>query len=202
MKLYYAPGACSLSPHIALREAGLAFDLEKVDLRAKTTESGGDFTAVNPKGAVPALRLDDGSVLTENIALAQYVADQRPESGLAPAAGTMERYRLQEWLAYVSTELHKTFSPLFYPGTPDAFKTIVRENLAKRFAFLDKHLASNPYLMGEGFTVADGYCFTILRWADMFQIDLSAYPSLTAYRDRVKARPKVREALEAEGLPT
>lgn len=202
MKLYYTPGACSLSPHIALREAGLAFDLEKVDLRAKTTESGGDFTAVNPKGAVPALRLDDGSVLTENIALAQYVADQRPESGLAPAAGTMERYRLQEWLAYVSTELHKTFSPLFYPGTPDAFKTIVRENLAKRFAFLDKHLASNPYLMGEVFTVADGYCFTILRWADMFQIDLSAYPNLTAYRDRVKARPKVEEALRAEGLPT
>ena len=202
MKLYYTPGACSLSPHIALREAGLAFDLEKVDLRSKKTESGADFTAVNPKGYVPALRLDDGAVLTENVALAQYVADQAPEAGLAPAAGTMERYRLQEWLAYISTELHKGFSPLFNPATPDAYKAIAKERLASRFAYIDKHLAQHPYLMGQGFTVADGYCFTILRWADNFKFDLSGYPNVTTYMDRVKARPKVQEALRAEGLPT
>ena len=202
MKLYYSPGACSLSPHIALREAGLAFDLEKVDLRSKKTESGADFTAVNPKGYVPALRLDDGAVLTENVALAQYVADQAPEAGLAPATGTMERYRLQEWLAFVSTELHKGFSPLFNPATPDAYKAIAKERLASRFAYLDKHLAQHPYLMGQGFTVADGYCFTILRWAANLEVDLSGYPNVTAYMDRVKARPKVREALRAEGLAT
>jgi glutathione S-transferase len=200
MQLYYSPGACSLSPHITLREAGLTFDLEQVDLKAKKTKGGADYTQVNPKGYVPALRLDDGQILTEGPVIAQYLADQKPESGLAPAAGTMERYRLQEWLAFISTELHKAFSPLFKPDTPEESKRIAKDTIANRFDYLDRHLADKQYLTGDRFTVADAYAFTILNWSKPMEIDLSRWSNLTAYMERVAARPKVQEALKAEGL--
>ena len=202
MKLYYAPGACSLSPHIVLREAGLKFDLEKVDLATKKTHDGGDYLKINPKGQVPALKLDDGAVLTEGPAIVQYLADQKPGSGLAPASGSMERYRLQEWLNFISTEIHKGFSPLFKPNTPDAYKTIAKENLAARFAHADAHLAGKQHVMGDRFTVADAYLFTVVSWSRMHKIDLAPWPNLKAYMDRVKARPKVQEAMKAEGLIT
>lgn len=202
MKLYYAPGACSLSPHIVLREAGAKFDLEKLtDWANKKTESGEDFTKVNPKGAVPALRMDDGEVLTEGAVIVQYVADQAGNTSLAPAAGTKERLKVQEWLNYIASELHKGFAPLFNPATPDAYKTIVKEqNLPKQFKYLDAALAGKDYLMGKTFTVADAYLFTILNWRHMHKIDISAYKNLVAYVDRVAARPKVKEAMQAEGL--
>ncbi|MGD9538681.1 MAG: glutathione transferase GstA [Alphaproteobacteria bacterium] len=200
MKLYYSPGACSLSPHIVLREAGAAFDLEKVDLRAKKTEKGADFTQINPKGYVPVLELDDGSVLTEGPAIVQYVADAKGANGLVPKAGTPARYHLQEWLNFITSELHKGFSPLFWPNTPDAFKDIMKQRLAGRFAFLDKHLAKNQYLMGDHFTVADAYCYVTLTWAPAVNIDLAPYKNLSAYRDRIAARPAVQAARQAEGL--
>ena len=200
MKLYYSPGACSLAPHIILREAGLPFDLVQVDLKAKRTKDGGDFTQVNPKGQVPTLELDDGQILTENLVVDQYLADQKPESGLLPQSG-MERYRGLEWLTFVSTELHKTFTPLFRPNTPEDFKPIVRENLGKKFDYVEQQLADGrQYLMGDRFTAPDAYLFTILGWAKAMNIDLSPWPKLSAYRDRVAARPKVQEALKAEGL--
>ena len=200
MKLYYAPGACSLAPHIVAREAGLRFDLEKVDLRSGKTESGAAFSDINPKGYVPALELGNGEVLTEASALLQYLADQAPQAGLVPAAGTFERYRLLEWLGFISTELHKGFAPLWKPDTPEASKTIAKNNLAKRFAYVDQHLARGPFLLGERFTVADAYLFTISSWANFHALDLTPYPNLQAYLERVGARPKVREALSAEGL--
>lgn len=200
MKLYYSPGACSLSPHIALREAGLNFDLEQVDLKAKKTKSGADFFQVNPKGQVPTLALDSGDILTEGPAVVQYIADQNPGSGLAPAAGTIGRYKLQEQLNFVTSELHKGFSPLFRPNTPDAYKVIAKENLTAKFAVLDKQLAGKSYLLGEQFTVADAYCFTVLGWSKHHNMDLSPWPNVTAYMARVGARPKVQEALKAEGL--
>lgn len=200
MKLYYSPAACSLAPHIVAREAGLAIELEKVDLAAKKTEGGADFTAVNPKGYVPALQLDDGAVLTEVAALVQYLADKAPQSGLAPANGTMERYRLQEWLAFIATEIHKSFGPLFKPDTPDATKQSVKAGLATRFAYLDGELASRPFLMGERFTVADAHLFTIVSWAKFVDVDLAPYPNLQAFRKRVAARPAVQQAMQAEGL--
>ena len=201
MKLYYSPGACSLAPHIALREAGLPFELEKTDLRAKRTETGADFAAINPKGQVPTLQLDDGEVLTENAVINQHIADQSPASGLLPPAGTMERYRALEWLTFVTTELHKGFSPLFKPNTPDDYKPIVKENLSARFAHVDRHLAGGrPYLTGDTFTAPDAYLFVMLAWADKMGLDLSKLASLKAYHERVAARPKVREALQAEGL--
>jgi glutathione S-transferase len=200
MKLYYAPGACSLSPHIALREAGLPFDLVKVSFPAKTTQAGDDFTAINPKGAVPALKLDDGELLTEGTAIVQYVADKAPTSKLAPAAGSKEHYRLVEWLNYVATELHKGFAPLWKPDTPAEYKETVKKSLSNQFAFLDKELASRKFLMGDRFTVADGYLFTILNWANFHKIDLAPYANVTAFIARVTARPAVQEALKAEGL--
>jgi glutathione S-transferase len=200
MKLYYAPGACSLAPHIVAREAGLRLDLEKVDLGRGKTESGATFADINPKGYVPALSLDGGEVLTEASALVQYLADQAPQTGLAPAAGTLERYRLLEWLGFISTEIHKGFGPLWNPQTPEAAKAIARNNLGKRFAWLDQRLARGPYLMGERFTVADAYLFTVTNWTNIHAIDLKPYPNLKAYMERVGARPKVREALVAEGL--
>jgi glutathione S-transferase len=200
MKLYYAPGACSLAPHIVAREAGLKLDLDRLDFATRRTEAGEDFSAVNPKGYVPALRLDSGEVLTEVATLVQYLADQAPQSGLAPAAGTIERYRLQEWLTFVSTEIHKGFGPLWKPDTPEAMKDIVRANLAKRFAWLDGELAKRPYLTGERFTAADAYLFTVVNWTNFHAIDLAPYPNLKAFMDRVAARPAVREALQAEGL--
>jgi len=200
MKLYFSPGACSLSPHIVLREAGANFELEQVDNKEKKTKTGKDFWQINPKGQVPVLELDDGSKLTEGPIIVQYIADKNPAAGLVPAAGTMERYRVQEWLNFITSELHKTFGPIFRPTTPDEFKKLSRENLGKRFDWLDQQLAGRQYLMGDKFTVADAYLFTILRWAPRVEIDLARWPNLKAYVDRVSARPKVREAMQAEGL--
>jgi len=200
MKLYFSPGACSLSPHIVLREAGVPFDLEKVDLKTKRTESGADYNALNPKGQVPLLRLDDGDALTEGPAIVQYIADHSPAAGLAPAAGTKARYRLLEWLNYITSELHKSFGSLFAPNTPDEYKRIVREGLGKKLAYLDKELAGKPFLLGDGFSVADAYLFTVLNWTRVLSIDLSGFANLVAYQTRIAERPKVREALRAEGL--
>ena len=200
MKLYYSPGACSLSPHIALREAGQTFELQKVDLKTKRMEGGGDYTEVNPKGYVPALRLDDGQLLTEGPAIVQYVADHSPDSGLAPRPGTIERYRLQEALNFISTEIHKSFSPLFRPDAAPEWKKAATDNLTKRFDFLAKQLDGKDYLFGKQFTVADGYLFTTLNWSKFVAIDLGKWPVLQAYVARVAARPKVQEALRAEGL--
>lgn len=200
LKLYYSPGACSLSPHIALREAGLTFDLEQVNTREKKTKSGEDYLKINPKGYVPALQLDDGYVLTEGPAIVQYIADQRPRSGLAPENGSPERYQLQEWLTFIGTEIHKTFSPLFNQATPEDYKKIAKENLAKKYTWLDSKLANQEYLMGSQFTVADGYLFAVTNWKNFLQIDLSPYPNVKAFQARVAARPKVQDALKAEGL--
>lgn len=200
MKLYYSPGACSLSPHIVLREAGLPFDLEKVDLKSKRTETGADFLAVNPKGYVPALRLDDGSVLTEGPAIVQYLADRAPDSGLAPAAGTPERYRLMEWLNFISTELHKSFGALFNPEMPDAWKTWVRGLLGRRLDFVAAQLGDRSYLMGETFSVADAYLFTILGWGRWVDVDIGRWSVLETYSGRIAGRQAVHAALVAEGL--
>jgi glutathione S-transferase len=200
MKLYYAPGACSLSPHIVSRELGLAVELKKVNTKDKTIEGGGDFWKVNPRGYVPVLELDNGQVLTEGPAIVQYLADQKPDSGLAPKNGSFERYRLQEWLNFLTTEVHKQFSPLFKPNTPEDYKKIAMENLAARFDWLDKQLAGKDYLMGKQFTVADAYAFVLLNWTKFQGIDLARWPNLQAFQARVGARPKVQEALQAEGL--
>jgi len=200
MKLYYAPGACSISPHIALCEAGIAHQIEKVDLKAKKTESGADYLAINAKGYIPALQLDNGEVLVEGVAIVQYIADQKPDSGLAPKAGTMERYRLMEWLTFISSELHKMFSPLFNPAMPEEAKKIFRDRLAQRWAYVDRQLAGKNYLMGANFSVADGYLYNMIRWAKRVEMDLSGCPNVTAFAARVEARPKVVEALKAEGL--
>jgi glutathione S-transferase len=200
MKLYFAPGSCSVSPHIVLREAGFTFDMEQVDNKEKKTKSGTDYWSVNAKGQVPVLELDSGERITEGPVIVQYIADQRPYTGLIPPAGTIERYRVQEWLNFIGTELHKTFGPMFRPTTPDAFKTISKETLGKRFDWLDKQLAGKSYLTGDTFTVADAYLYAVLRWSPRVEIDLSKWPNLQAFVDRVTARPKVQEALKAEGL--
>jgi glutathione S-transferase len=200
MKLYYAPGACSLSPHIVLLEAGAKFDLAKVEFPSKKTSDGEDLLTVNPKGAVPTLRLDDGDVLTEGAVIVQYIADQAGNTTLAPAPGTKERLKVQEWLNYIASELHKSFSPLFKPTTPDAYKAIVKANLDKQFAYLDKTLAGKDYLTGKNFTIADAYLFTIMNWRHLHKMDISAYKNLATYLDRISARPKVKEAMQAEGL--
>jgi glutathione S-transferase len=200
MKLFYTPGACSLSPHIVLLEAGLPFTMEKVDLKTKKTEKGSDFTTINSKGAVPALQLDDGRVLTEGSAVVQYLADQKPDLGLAPRAGSFERYQLVELLNYIASELHKGFSPLFNPSISTDWKTAVLANLDKKFQWLTTYLGTKNYLMGDTFTVADAYLFTVLSWSSHVGIDLAKYHVLTAYLARVGHRPKVQEALKAEGL--
>ncbi|MBS0970085.1 glutathione transferase GstA [Chimaeribacter arupi] len=200
MKLYYKPGACSLSPHIVLREAGLDFSIEKVDLVSKKTEHDADFLAINPKGQVPVLQLDDGSFLTENAVIVQYLADQKPDRQLLPEAGTPARYHALEWLNYVATELHKGFSPLFNPRFPDEAKTVARELLEKKFIFLNDQLAEKEYLLGSRFSVADAYLFTVLNWANALKFDFSALPHLSAFVERMKARPAVDAALTAEGL--
>ena len=200
MKLFYAPGACSLSPHIALLEAGLEATLVKVDTKAHKTEAGGDYYAVNPKGYVPLLELDDGDRLTEGPAIVQYIADLNPKSKLAPAAGTMARYHLQEWLNFITAELHKQFSPLFQATTPAEFKETIKEKIGKRFDWVSEQLKGKDYLMGDTFTVADAYLFTMLTWTKHVGIDLARWPVLTAYKVRVAGRPKVREAMIAEGL--
>jgi glutathione S-transferase len=200
MKLYFSPGACSLSPHIVLKELGLPFEAEKVDLATKKTATGADFAAISPLGYVPALKLDGGEVLTEGPAIVQYLADRKPEAGLAPAAGTLARYRLQEWLNLITSELHKAIGSLFNAKLPEEAKAMTKERLQSRFAHLEKHFAKNDYLMGSAFTVADAYAFTVLGWTRMLKIPLDAYPNVKAFMARVAARPKVQEAMKAEGL--
>lgn len=198
MKLYYSPGACSLSPHIVLRELGLPFELIQVDLAAKTTSDGEDFTTINPKGYVPTLVTDGGKVLTEGVAIVQYLADRKPEAELAPTNGGFERYHLQEWLNFVASEIHKSFSPLFNPAMPDAGKEIYTNKLKQRFGELDAVLLKQDYLMGAQFTVADAYLYTMLRWARAFKMDFGQWPALAKYFARVDERPAVQAALDAE----
>ena len=200
MKLYYSPGACSLSPHIALREAGLAFEPVLASTKSHQLPDGTDYYGINPLGYVPMLELDDGTRLREGPAIVQYIADQVPTKNLAPANGTLPRYRLQEWLTFIGTEIHKTFSPLFNPAMPEEAKKLSREKLATRFAWIDGELKNKQYLMGDNFSVADGYLFTVSNWAKHINIDLAPYPNLVAYRERVAARPAVQEAMKAEGL--
>jgi glutathione S-transferase len=200
MKLYYSPGACSLSPHIALLEAGLPYDLVKVDVRAKKLENGDDFLKVNPKGQVPVLQLDNGEFVTEGPVIVQMIADQASAKNLAPARDSAERYKLLEWLNFITTELHKNFSPLFQPVIPDDVKSFFKDRIMGKFKYADSKLAGQDYLMGKQFTVADGYLFVMLKWAERTGLDVSALTNLTAFKDRVAARPKVQEALTKEGL--
>jgi glutathione S-transferase len=200
MKLYFSPGACSLSPHITAREAGIDLQLEKVDTRAKKTASGRDFFTVNPKGYVPVLELEDGQILTEGPAIVQYLADKNPQAGLAPANGSMERYRLQETLGFINSEIHKTYSPLFNPQTTPEARAERIEYLKKRYALLEKALAGKTFLFGDTFTVADAYLFTVTNWANFVKVDLSDFPNLMAFQKRVAERPAVQQAMEAEGL--
>lgn len=200
MKLYYFPSACSQASNIALREAGLKFELVKVDHHTKKAADGLDFNEVNPKGYVPALTLDSGETLTENVAVLQYIADRNPAAKLAPAAGTMERYRLIEWLAFISSEIHKSFSPLFSPDVAEATKQFAVGNLTKRLDYLQRALGSKTFLMGEQFTIADCYLFTVLSWTGFIKIDLGRWPELKRYVERIHGRPHVTEALRAEGL--
>jgi glutathione S-transferase len=200
MKLYYTPGACSLAPRIVACEAGLDLEYDKVDLKTQTTESGRSFTKINPKGCVPALALSSGEVLTEALVVLEYLADQVPGARLLPAAGTLERYRAQEWLGFIGTELHKGFSPLWTPAMPTAAREVAVEQLHGRFAYLDGCLQGRAYLMGEQFTAADAYCFAILNWTRFHRVDLSAYDHIGHFMKRVSERPKVRASLQAEGL--
>jgi glutathione S-transferase len=200
MKLYFSPGACSLSPHIVLREAGFQFETEKVNLADKKTAGGADYRTINPKGYVPALQLDSGDVLTEGPAIVQYLADQKPESALAPAAGTMERYRLMEMLNFISTELHKAFSPLFKANSPEESKQLARDAITNRLHIIEPILQKQEFLMGNQFTVADAYLFVVLSWAGHVKFDLAPWPGVQAYLAKVAARPAVQAALRAEGL--
>jgi glutathione S-transferase len=200
VKLYYTPGSCSLATHIVAREADIAVDLVKVDLATHKTATGDDYTKTNPKGYVPAILLDRGEVLTEAAALLQYLGDLKPQMGLLPPVGTLDRFRVIEWLTFISAELHKGFSPLWDNGAPEATKQAARDRLANRFSYLNRHLAGRLYLTGDAFTVADAYCFTIVSWCNFLKVDLAPYPTLGVYLQRVAARPKVREALTTEGL--
>jgi glutathione S-transferase len=200
MKLYYSPGACSLSPHIALLEAGLPYDLVKVDLKAKKLENGDDYLKVNPKGQVPALALDSGELVTEGPVIVQMIADKAAAKNLAPTRDSAERYKLQEWLTYINGELHKNIGPLFNPALSDDAKAVFKDRATGKFKYVDGQLAGKDYLMGKQFTVADGYMFTMLRWADGMKFDLSGLSNLMAYQTRVGARPMVLEALTKEGL--
>lgn len=200
MKLYYSPGACSLSPHIVLKESGLAFEAIAAPTKTHKLPDGSDYYAVNPLGYVPFLTLDDGRSLHEGPAIVQYIADQAPEKKLAPANGTYERYKLQEWLNLIGTELHRSFSPLFVPTTHPDTKATALERLQGRLKWVDGELAGKHYLMGDQFTVADGYLFVVTNWAQYVGLDLTPYPNLVAYRARVGARPAVIAAMKAEGL--
>ena len=200
MKLYFSPAACSLSPHIALCEAGLPHTIDKVDLKAKKTSTDTDYLRINPKGYVPALQFDDGTVLTEGPAIVQWIADQVPEKHLAPPAGTMERYHLVEWLNFIGTELHPSMGGLFKPELPEATRAALIERLGKRLDYVGGQLGTKTWLMGEHFTVADGYLFTVLGWARWVKFDLSKWTGLLAYASRVAARPQVQQAMKAEGL--
>ena len=200
MKLYYSPGACSLSPHIVASEAGIPLELVKVNTKTKTVNGDGDYLAINPKGSVPALELDNGEILTEGPAIVQFLADLKPESGLAPANGTLPRYRLQETLNYITSEIHKSYSPLFNPKTTDDVRRERGEYLQRRYALLDKQLEGRKYLFGEQFTVADAYLFVVTNWASIVKIDLSGYANIQAFQKTVAARPAVQAAMKAEGL--
>jgi glutathione S-transferase len=200
MKLYYAPGACSQAPHIVAREAGLAIDLAKVEFPSKRTADGEDLYAVNPKGAVPTIKLDDGNVLTENAVIMQYLADQAPNSELAIPRTGIERYRLLEWVNFIATEIHKGFGPLWNPATPDAFKEATREALGKKFDYLQEKIGDGPYILGDRFSIADAYAFAVLNWTRIHSIDIGRWPGLVAYLGRIAARPAVQETLRAEGL--
>ena len=200
MRLFYASGACSLSPHIVAREAGIDVVLQKVDLKTKTIATEGDFLTINPKGSVPALGLDNGEILTEGPTIVQYLADLKPQSGLAPPSGTMARYRLQEMLDYISSELHKSYSPLFRPDTPAQTRSERQAYLLRRYALPDKQLEGRQYLFGDTFTVADAYLFTVTSWAQHVKLDLSQFANLQAFQRRVAARPAVQAAMKAEGL--
>jgi glutathione S-transferase len=200
MKLYYSPGACSLSPHIVLREAGLAFEAVAAPTKTHKLADGTDYYTINPLGYVPLLELDDGTRLREGPAIVQYIADQVPTKNLAPANGTLPRYRLQEWLTFIGTEIHKSFSPLFNPNMPEEGKKIYRERIASRLQWLDGELAGKDYLLGDHFSVADAYLYTVTRWAKPMAIDLGGYRNLVAHHERVAARPAVQEALRVEGL--
>lgn len=200
LKLYYSPGACSLAPHIVLLEAGYAFDAEKVDIPNKKTASGADYWQINPKGYVPALQLDDGEVLTEVSTILQYLADQKPAAGLAPAVGTMARYRLLEALNFVATEVHKSVGALFNPQMTPEMKEVQKAYITRRFNALDRMMAGKPYLTGDSFSVADAYLFNVLRWCGYHKIDLVPWPNISAFVDRIAARPQVQAALRTEGL--
>ena len=200
MKLYYSPGACSLSPHIALQEAGLAYTPVQASPKSHKLQDGTDYYTINALGYVPVLELDNGERLREGPAIVQYIADQVPDKQLAPANGTLARYRLQEWLTFIGTELHKGFSPLFNPATPEDYKPMVRERLLQRLQWVDGQLAGKQYLMGDQFTVADGYLFTVTNWTQPTKLDISGLANLAAYRERVGARPAVQAAMKAEGL--
>lgn len=200
MKLYYSPGACSLAVHIILNEGGFSFDKEQVDLATKKTASGGDYTAVNANGYVPALELNNGEVLTEAVVILGYLADQVPERKLAPETGSMARYRLQEKLNFITTELHKSYGSMFNPAMPDEWKAQVKQGLGRRLGYIAGVLEGKQYLMGDGFTIADAYLFTVLSWSDRLGVDLSAWPVLGSYSSRVAERPAVQAAMRAEGL--
>lgn len=198
MKLYFAPHTCALSPHIALIELGLPYELVKIDNRSKRTEDGRDFLKISPKGYVPALELDSGEILTEGPVITQYLSDLKPEIGLAPANGTLERVGLQEWLHYLGTEIHGSCGPLFNPGIPDDVKTIFKDKLLKRVRLIEEVLEKQDYLMGSRFTPADGYLFTMLRWFAFFKIDYKQWPGIARFMERVGARPAVKQAIELE----
>ena len=200
MKLYYSPGACSLSPHIVLQESGLPFTAVLASTKTHKLQDGTDFYGINPLGYVPLLELDDGTRLREGPAIVQYIADQAPDKNLAPANGTLPRYKLQEWLTFIGTEIHKSFSPLFNPNMPEEGKAIYRERLNGRFAFVDSQLAGKQYLMGDSFSVADAYLFTVSNWTVPMKIDISGLANLVAFRERMAARPAVQAAMKAEGL--
>ena len=200
LKLYYVPGTCALCPHIVLHEAGVSFTAEKVNPKDKTTEGGQDYNAINPKGSVPALVMNNGQLLTEVAVIVQYLADLVPDKKLAPLAGTLERYRLQEWLNFISSEIHKGYSPLFNPKVPEETKTIFRERLAGRLNIAAKALEDKEYLMGKTFTVADTYLYTVLRWSPRMNVDLSTWLVLQTYMERIAARPAVMAAMVEEGL--
>lgn len=200
MKLYYAPGACSLAVNIALHEAGIAFDLERVDNKAKVTKSGENFWDVNPKGVVPVLKLDNGDTMTEVVALLQYVADRKPELGLMPKAGSMDYYRALEWLTFISSEIHKQFTPLFKDNTPADYRLIAKDNVLKAFKHTDERLIRRQWLVGDHLSVADIYLFVVSNWARFQDIDVAQWPNLNDLRTRIRARPKVQDAMKAEGL--
>jgi glutathione S-transferase len=200
MKLYYLKGACSLASYISLCEAGLKFDAVSVDRQTRKTSEGEDYNQVNPKGYVPALRLDSGEVLTENVNVLQYIADQAPAGKLAPPAGSLQRYRMIEWLAFISSEIHKAVSPIFNPAANDDVKTFTKNNLTRRLDWLDKEWGKRQFLLGDQFTVADSYLFVVLGWLPRLGFDMTKWPNLKAFHERVQTRPAVQQALKGEGL--